>query len=236
MGSDKMEDSLMFMAYSDSTGKNVTLSPRLSYGQVEPSYTKNVTVEVLPGTQISNRTYTINAMCRNCRSWKGGSIDPTDTAAKFVYATGPGGKLKSNSLKAGIRRHDLYGAFTMDLTKAIGAEGVPALELADSTGTVQTEDDSDNDFAPMAHGVLMILAFVGMMPLAVMILRVFNSPRWHAIAQTASAIVALIGTGVGVKAGMQYNRVGFLHCSVINCSNTIRRQKTSDLRINCWGL
>ena len=53
----------MFMAYSDSTGKNVTLSPRLSYGHVEPSYTKNITVEVLAGTKIENGNYTVNAMC-----------------------------------------------------------------------------------------------------------------------------------------------------------------------------
>ncbi|PVH84511.1 iron reductase domain protein [Cadophora sp. DSE1049] len=206
LGSDKMEDSLMFMAYSDSTGKNVTLSPRLSYGHVEPSYTKNVTVEVLPGTKIENGNYTVNALCRNCRSWKGGSIDSTNTAAKFNYATGPGGNLKSNSKSAGIKRHDLYGAFTMDLTKAVGVKGVPVMQFADGTGTVQTEDDSDRDFAPPAHAVLMILAFVGMMPLAVMILRVLNSPKWHGVTQTASALVALIGTGVGIKAGMQYNR------------------------------
>lgn len=207
MGSDKMDNSLIFMAYSDSSGKNITLSPRLSYGHVEPSYTNNITVEVLPGTQISDGNYTVNAMCMNCRSWKGGSIDPTNTAAKFIYATGPGGNLKSNSLTAGIKRHDLYGAFTMDLTKAFGVKGVPVIQFADGTGTVQTQDNSDRDLAPPAHAVLMILAFVGMMPVAVMVLRILNSPKWHGVAQTGSALVALLGTVVGIKAGMQYNRV-----------------------------
>ncbi|KAH6722261.1 hypothetical protein DL95DRAFT_352089 [Leptodontidium sp. 2 PMI_412] len=206
MGSDKMDNSLIFMAYSDSSGKNITLSPRLSYGHVEPSYTNNITVEVLPGTQISDGNYTVNAMCMNCRSWKGGSIDPTNTAAKFIYATGPGGNLKSNSLTAGIKRHDLYGAFTMDLTKAFGVKGVPVIQFADGTGTVQTQDNSDRDLAPPAHAVLMILAFVGMMPVAVMVLRILNSPKWHGVAQTGSALVALLGTVVGIKAGMQYNR------------------------------
>ncbi|CZT44142.1 uncharacterized protein RSE6_04272 [Rhynchosporium secalis] len=206
MGSDKMEDSLIFMAYSDSSGKNVTLSPRLSSGNIEPSYTKDITVEVLPGTRISEGNYTVNAMCKNCRSWKGGSIDPTNIAAKFIYATGPGGNLKSNSLTADIKRHDLYGAFTMDLTKAFGVKGVPVIQFADSTGTVQIKDNSDRDFAPPAHAVLMIMAFIGLMPLAVMVLRTLNSPKWHGAVQTASALVALIGMGVGIKAGMQYNR------------------------------
>lgn len=207
MGSDKMVDSLIFMAYSDSSGKNITLSPRLSHGNVEPSYTKNISVEVLPGTQIADGNYTINAMCKNCRSWKGGSIDPTNKAAKFIYATGPGGNLKRNSLTAGIKRHDLYGAFTMDLTKAVGVKGVPVIQFADSTGTVQIQDNSDRDFTPPAHAVLMILAFVALMPLAVGLLRIFNSPKLHGIAQTVSALIALIGAGAGIKAGLQYNRV-----------------------------
>ncbi|KAL2073279.1 hypothetical protein VTL71DRAFT_10603 [Oculimacula yallundae] len=206
MGSDKMDNSLIFMAYSDTSGKNVTLSPRFTNGHIEPSHTKDIAVEVLAGTHIVDGNYTINAMCRNCRSWKGGSIDHTNTAAKFIYATGPGGNLKSNSLTADVKRHDLYGAFTMDLTKAFGVKGVPVIQFADSTGTVQIQDKSDRDLAAPAHAVLMIMAFVGLMPLAVMVLRIVNSPKWHGVAQTISALVALIGVGVGIKAGMQYNR------------------------------
>ena len=197
----------MLMAYSDSTGKNVTLSPRLSHGHVEPSYSKDFKIQVLGGTKIDAGNYTVNAKCSNCRKWKGGFIDPKNVAAKFNYATGPSGSLKSNSLTANTKRHDLYGAFTMDLTKAVGVAGVPVITLADSTGTVQTQDKGDNDFGPRTHAILMILAFVGFMPLAVLILRVLKSPKWHAITQTASAAVAIIGTGLGIKAGMEYNRV-----------------------------
>ncbi len=195
------------MAYSDTSGKNITLSPRLSYGHVEPSYTKDIEVRVLGGTRIENGNFTINAMCSNCRSWKGGSIDPTNSAAKFIYATGPGGNLKSNSLTADIKRHDLYGAFTMDLTKAIGVAGPPIITFADSTGTTQTQDESDSDFGPPAHAILIILSFVGLMPLAVLVLRVLTSPKWHGITQTISAIIALLGMGVGIWAGLEYNRV-----------------------------
>ncbi|KAJ5041158.1 uncharacterized protein L3040_005709 [Drepanopeziza brunnea f. sp. 'multigermtubi'] len=206
LGSDEMKNSLIFMAYADSTGKNITLSPRLSYDHVEPSHTKNISISVLGGTKIENGNYTVNAMCSNCRSWKRGSINPAETATKFIYATGPGGSLKSNSLTADIKRHDLYGTFTMDLTKAVGVAGVPVITFANSIGTTQTSDESDNDFGPPAHAVLMILTFVGLMPLAVLILRVLKSPRWHGIAQTISGAVALIGAGVGIYAGLEYNR------------------------------
>lgn len=95
----------------------------------------------------------------------------------------------------------------MDLTKAVGVAGPPVITFADSTGTTQTQDESDNDFGPPAHAVLMILAFVGLMPLAVLVLRVLKSPKWHGIAQTISTAVALLGTGLGIWAGLEYNRV-----------------------------
>lgn len=207
MGSNRMKDSLIFMAYSDSTGKNITLSPRLAHGHVEPSYTKNVSLTILPGSGIKDGNFTVNAKCSNCRKWKGGSIVPTDTAAKFIYATGPGGNLKSNSLSADVKRHDLYGAFTMDLTKAVGVGGVPVVNFADSLGTVQTQDKSDRDYAGPAHAILMVGTFLGLMPVAVVLLRVFNSPKLHGMAQVVSVTIALMGVGVGIYAGTQYNRV-----------------------------
>jgi hypothetical protein len=207
MGNDKMDDTLMFMAYSDSTGKNITLSPRLSYGHTEPSYTKNISVSVLPGSGIANGNMTVNAMCSGCRQWKGGSIDPTNTAAKFIFATGPGGSINSNSGSANIKRHASYGAFTMDLTKAFGAAGVPVSFTADTSGTVQTQDKTDHDFSAALHACIMILTFVGLMPVGVLILRVLKSPRWHGFNQAFSAALALLGVFLGIYAATMYNRV-----------------------------
>jgi hypothetical protein len=202
-----MDDTLMFMAYADSSGKNITLSPRLSYGHTEPSYTNNITVSVQPGSGIANGNMTVNAMCSNCRSWKGGSIDPTNTAAKFIFAVGPDGSINSNSGTANIKRHATYGAFTMDLTKAVGAAGVPVPVTADTSGTVETQDQTDHDFSAALHACIMILAFVGLMPIGVLILRVLKSPKWHGFNQTLSAALALLGVFLGIYAATMYNRV-----------------------------
>lgn len=207
MGNNKMDDTLMFLVYSDPTGKNITLSPRLSYGHVEPSYTSNLTIHVLSGSGISNNKMTANAMCQNCRSWKGGSIDPTNTKAQFIYASGPHGSLKSNSFTAGIQRHASYGTFTMDLTKAIGAAAVPAAMTADTSGTSQESESSDHDFSGAFHACLMILAFVGLMPIGILILRVMNSVKWHGFNQALSTVVALVGVFLGVYCATMYNRV-----------------------------
>jgi hypothetical protein len=203
----KMKDTLMFIIYADSTGKNVTVSPRLSYGNVEPSYTSNVTYTVAPGSGISNGTMTAIVQCHNCRSWKGGSVDPTNTAAGFLFASGPRESLDSNSVTANLQRHSSYGTFTIDLTQAVGAGQFPSVVTTNTPGTIQDTDKSDNDFLPALHGALMIIAFFGLMPIGLLILRVMNNVKWHALNQSLSAIVALIGLFVGIYLGTLYNRV-----------------------------
>ncbi len=64
-----------------------------------------------------------------------------------------------------------------------------------------------NLYTRAIHGCIMILCFVGLMPLVVLILRIMNSVKWHGFNQALSAAIALIGTAVGIYAGTMYNRV-----------------------------
>jgi len=57
----------------------------------------------------------------------------------------------------------------------------------------------------------MIFTFVALMPLGLVLLRVVESVRWHAINQTVAAILAIIGGGIGVYIGLMYNRVRLTH-------------------------
>ena len=207
MGNNQMKDTLMFIMYADSTGKNVTVSPRLSYGNTEPSYTSNVTYAVAAGSGIANGTMMACVLCQNCRSWKGGSVDPTNTAENFLFASELGGTLESDSVNASLREHSRYGTFTMDLTKAVGAGHFPSVATADTSGTVQDTDKSDSDFLPALHAALMIIAFFGLMPIGLLILRGMDNVKWHGLNQASSAVVALIGVCVGIYLGTLYNRV-----------------------------
>ncbi|TVY47931.1 hypothetical protein LOCC1_G001634 [Lachnellula occidentalis] len=210
MGSEKMDDSLMFMLYSDPSGKNgkSNHASLAAFFQEKPpanSWTSNcqsATVSRSCGTQLYLECFLV----RFLGSWKGGSIDPKNTAAKFIYATGPDGNLNTKSLTASIKRHATYGAFTMDLTKAVGAGSVPVPAVADSAGVKQTKDKTDHDFSAPLHACIMILAFFGLMPIGILILRVMDSPKWHGINQALSAVVALIGACVGIYAGTMFNR------------------------------
>jgi len=52
----------------------------------------------------------------------------------------------------------------------------------------------------------MIGAFVFLMPLGILILRIFKSVKWHAINQGISVAVALLGAAMGIYIGTMYNR------------------------------
>ncbi|TAQ88341.1 hypothetical protein B7494_g3353 [Chlorociboria aeruginascens] len=206
LGSDTMKNALVLMAYADSTGRNVTLSPRNSAGQVEPVYNSSISITILAGTGITNDTMTVNAKCSDCRSWKNGSLNPQSTTANFIYAAGPAGTIKSSSKSESVKRHDEYGTFTMDLTKAVGPGAVPLPGEANSPGTTETSNKTDHDYAGAAHACIMVLVFVGLLPVGVAILRLLNAPKWHGFAQTFSMLLALIGAGLGIYIGTLYTR------------------------------
>ena len=58
-----MEGANIFVIYSDSSGSNVTLSPRLGKGEVEPNFDTDAQVSLLDGTGIANGVMTANVKC-----------------------------------------------------------------------------------------------------------------------------------------------------------------------------
>lgn len=58
-----MAGSNMFIVYADASGSNVTLSPRLSKGEVMPNYDPNSRLFLLDGSGIANNVMTANVRC-----------------------------------------------------------------------------------------------------------------------------------------------------------------------------
>ena len=69
-----MADANIFMIYSDSTGQNITLSPRLGVGHVEPDYDSAAQVTLLDGTGIANGLMTANVRCMSQQHIRGSSM------------------------------------------------------------------------------------------------------------------------------------------------------------------
>lgn len=214
LGNHKMPGTLVLMVYSSASSENVTFSPRLATGHTEPEYYTGLDYETLTDhTGLVNiTTYVYSAVCHNCRSWPGGSIDMNSTAQEFIFATGPSGDVKSDSQEASVKLHYEHGTFVMDMKHATGPAG-PAI-LNDSTA-----DDNDgstlvgkvtegmNDWVAVVHAVFMVGCFVGLMPFGVLILRVGEWVRWHGLNQGVAMIGVIVGFGLGIKTSTLYNRV-----------------------------
>jgi hypothetical protein len=152
LGNNQMAGALILMAYGSSNGSGVTLSPRLTSGHVEPTYEPSIQVDILPGSGISGNTLTVNGRCSNCRSWNGGSLNVQSSGQNMIFAAGrSSGVICSDSKTADIRRHAVYGIFTMDLTQASGPGGLPVSNTT-NVNSIEASLKVDNDVAPPFHG------------------------------------------------------------------------------------
>ncbi|KAH8202957.1 hypothetical protein TruAng_002903 [Truncatella angustata] len=207
-----MAGSLILMAYSSSSGKNVTLSPRLASGHSEPVYSPDIKIESMEGTGLIDDTrYVFNGRCSNCRSWNGGSVDVVSKSQSFLYATGPDGDIDSDALDAPLKMHLTYGNFKLDMVHATtSTDAAPIIPITNTTDLVATVQGLSKtgvrDIAAQAHAVIMIFCFVGLFPFGILVVRLGNWVRWHAVNQGLAAIGVIIGFGLGVHISSFYNR------------------------------
>lgn len=205
----------------------LTLSPRLSNGHVEPSYSKSVDCKIINGTNYEyrisgtskTRYYSANVHCTNITALGNGEgmLDVTSAHQPFLYAFGPTNKpILSEDKTAGLRRHEIYGDFWMDMTKATSTDAddgaVPsgnALLTATNSGSDQGAE-RDSDKVGPAHAVPMLLAFVVIFPLGAVILRFLESVKFHGIVQGVGVLASVVGVGTGIYLSQMYNRVSFL--------------------------
>ncbi|KAI1425039.1 hypothetical protein F5Y12DRAFT_749413 [Xylaria sp. FL1777] len=204
---------LILMAYPSASGDSVTISPRRSHGHSEPVYDAAIAVQALPGTGLLNdTTFVLNGVCANCRAWPGdGSIDVASSAQDMIYAMGPSGDaMPSDDPRLSVKIHASYGAFTMDLVHATGAGGVPVIPASENVTSVgavlRSAETGYVDKKAILHAVFMVLAFVGMYPFGILVLRVGGSVRGHAINQTVAFGLVLVGAILGFVISTYYNR------------------------------
>ena len=222
LGGTSMAGSLVLMVYADAAGTGATLSPRLAPpGHGEPAFAPALRVDPLPGTGAANGTVAFAGVCRNCRVWGTGTLDAGATAQGFIYALGPGGGSPSGSddRAAPLRMHGDFGAFTMDLraaTRGAGKdeEGVgvaPVLNAATTRASAGAAglwtSSGGRDWKAACHALLMVFCFVGMFPMGVLLIRLGEWARWHAVHQTVALCGVLAGMGLGIDVSRTYNRV-----------------------------
>jgi len=208
-----MKGALYLIIYSSASGTNVTLSARTVSDHVEPAYESGINVEALAGTGIANGTMNFSGRCTNCRSWSGGgSIDVASDAQECIFALAPGGPTNSDDNAAPLSYHTVYGSFSINLKQATSTAASPPLlafpDARSSSGSTLLSNESTQNWVTIIHAVVMVVCFIGLLPIGVILLRVLGLVRWHAVNQSLALVGIVIGAGLGIYDSMRYNRVG----------------------------
>ncbi|KAF7190137.1 Cytochrome b561 and DOMON domain-containing protein [Pseudocercospora fuligena] len=136
-----MSGSNIFVMYTSADGKNVTVSPRLGTGHVEPQHDTDAQVELLEGSGVTNGKMIANMRCSNCNSWSGGKMDFTGSSSDWIYAYKSGDSMNSDDLSASISRHDNASPFTWNMASAKGGDSVNPF-VSGSSGTATSSGGS----------------------------------------------------------------------------------------------
>ncbi|OAA46044.1 integral membrane protein [Metarhizium rileyi] len=215
LGSDDMKGALFLIIYQNADGNNVTFSPRVAHGNYEPSF-----FDEMRWTVVSNNTGIIDdhmvftAVCtESCRTWPGGDttggyIDVSSPRQKAIYAVGPEGTLKDDSPSAGLRYHQEYGVFSIDMERTRGAADAPVLNKdSKREGTEQiSRDTKQSDYKARLHATFMIFFIIGMMNFGIVLLRACGWAKWHALNQIVATMGVLAGLALGVLTSFNYQR------------------------------
>ncbi|OAK96959.1 CBD9-like protein [Phaeosphaeriaceae sp. SRC1lsM3a] len=218
----EMDGSVMFILYENSERNGVTLSPRLSSGHFEPGFSEKIDCGFENDTahhgsidqRNGNGYFSANIHCKNITALgKGdGKLDLSNAKQPFIYAWGPtDSPMLSSSNSASMKRHDAYGNFWLDMTKATSSDSAQVMfptgaSLFNSTNSgTDGQAESDGDKVGPAHAALMLVAFAVIFPLGAILLRFLDSVKAHYIAQSIGVLAAIVGVGVGIYLSKMYN-------------------------------
>ncbi|MCJ1270938.1 hypothetical protein MMC22_010836 [Lobaria immixta] len=225
-GQKQMTNSNIFIVYADASGHNVTLSPRLGVGEVEPGFNKDAQVSLLEGSGIADGKMTANVRCSSCANWGSGQMDLTSSKTQWIWAVKGGSAIKSDKQDfTGLSQHDNMGNINFDLTVAKGgnslnpfaAQAAPSgttssgssptsTATSESGNTGASSSDGAKDLkgrnkAMVAHGAVMGLAFALVFPIGSILIRIFSFPGliWvHAGTQLLAYTLSIVGLGLGI--------------------------------------
>lgn len=206
-----MSGSSIFMVYTDGTG-NVTVSPRDGKGHSEPSYNSAARVTLLDGSKadaqgvVANFRYEIAV----------GELSLESTSTPWIAGWTKGSALNTTNLKTTLQQHDDYRSFSLDMKTAdvgnstnpfLGTSlpanstgGSPLVGVGDNGGVVVGQTQSTIDSYRKAHGALMSVAWVVLLPLGAIIMRLGFAGWWvHAVVQGLGLAAIIAGFGVGYE-------------------------------------
>ncbi|QIW98894.1 hypothetical protein AMS68_004412 [Peltaster fructicola] len=215
---DKMQGTLMILAYPSQNTTGITISPRVGNYKSEPTYDSSIKVEKVwdsalrtPNTIDNNiNQMYIDGVCRGCANRTGSILDLSNQRAPFIFATGPGTDMNTDDLAAPLKRHNFYGSFNLNLTAATslnsGSVPPPVNGSYNYNGLGTTSTNKDTNAGPAIHAALMCIAWILIFPFGSLLLRFFNKVILHAVMQVIGLVFVFAAFCCGCYISMQYNR------------------------------
>jgi preprotein translocase subunit SecG len=105
----------------------------------------------------------------------------------------------------------------MNMVQASGPGGLPAASNTTSGATLAGPLVKDGDKASTAHGVLMALVALVLIPFDVIIIGLFKWPKLHVFTSSLVFLFVLVAMGLGIYVSTEYNRVGRPPNISMNC-------------------
>ncbi|KAK4202408.1 hypothetical protein QBC40DRAFT_276694 [Triangularia verruculosa] len=189
-----MANSLILVIYPSADHRSVTVSPRFTDGNTEPTH-QPLKITLHSGTELSPTTgqMTANGTCHGCRNLHTTSRDsnsiasqkdaiPSDVqTAPVMFAVGPNsGAFSSDDLDARIRRHVAHGIFNIDIAKSTGPGGVGTPTNVTQHVSFPDDDSSlkkSSNKAATAHGILFAIVALAIAPFDTLV-AAFLGRRW----------------------------------------------------------
>ena len=213
---DHMAGANMFVVYT--SGDNVTVSLRSSVGHTQPLYNPEAQITVMNGSGIYGPMITANIKCDSCIHWGQGRINVTSTSSSWIWGVRYGMPLQLRNLAANILEHDVMGVETVDLTKATGQTSVnPFADIISSSANATADypfSEAVIHGKKIAHGVLMMVAFITLFPFSALLLHLSPSSNVvtiHGGLQLFAVVVAIVGLGLGVSMARQIHNLAHYH-------------------------
>ncbi|KAJ5281769.1 hypothetical protein N7478_007141 [Penicillium angulare] len=213
---DHMAGSNMFVVYT--SGNSVTVSPRSGVGHSQPLYNPAAQITVMNGSGVDGPMVTANIQCDNCLHWGTASMDPTSSSSTWIWGVRYGPPLNTKKLSANILQHDIMGVDVVNLKNATGPTGDNSFADLVSINPNPNPDypfqESEFHAKKIAHGALMIIAFVLLFPLSALILHLYSSSNVvtiHGGLQLFALVVSIAGLALGISMAQQVHILDSYH-------------------------
>ncbi|PVH73090.1 iron reductase domain protein [Cadophora sp. DSE1049] len=205
---ESMAGSLMFILWADRGRENVAVSVRTATAHTEPFAADDLPqVDVLRAKASKYASHEVLLVCYSCDKWE--SLDFQEKSQPWIWASNYFTEFQTADPNQHLGDHQLHDVFYVDMTAlplshSSGHEkNLPTIQGVKNSGTWDQPlppSSSSRLCSGFRHGVVMLVAFMGIMMPSAIYKRWKPNTSSHMWSQIAATVLSLIGILLGISA------------------------------------